>query len=47
VPFILALGLGVTAVLGGRSTYTDGFGLIGLASIGPVLSVMILGILYA
>ena len=47
VPFILSLGLGVTAVLGGRSTYTDGFGLIGLASIGPVLSVMILGILYA
>lgn len=47
VPFILSLGLGVTAVLGGRSTYTDGFGLIGLASIGPVLSVMILGILHA
>lgn len=47
VPFILALGLGVTAVLGGRSSYSDGFGLIGLASIGPVLSVMILGIIYS
>jgi len=47
VPFILALGLGVTAVLGGRSSYTDGFGLIGLASIGPVLSVMVLGIIYS
>ncbi|WP_291322824.1 DUF1538 domain-containing protein [Desulfonatronospira sp.] len=47
VPFILALGLGVTAVLGGRSSFNDGFGLIGLASIGPVLSVMILGILYS
>ncbi len=47
VPFILALGLGVTAVLGGRSSFRDGFGLIGLASIGPVLSVMILGIIYS
>jgi hypothetical protein len=47
VPFILALGLGVTAVLGGRSSFNDGFGLIGLASIGPVLGVMILGIIYS
>lgn len=47
VPFILALGLGVAAVLGGRSSMNDGFGLIGLASIGPVLSVMILGIIYS
>lgn len=47
VPFILALGLGVTAVLGGRSSINDGFGLIGLASIGPVLGVMILGIIYS
>jgi hypothetical protein len=47
VPFILALGLGVTAVLGGRSSFKDGFGLIGLASIGPVLSVMILGIIFS
>ncbi len=47
VPFILALGLGVTAVLGGRSSINDGFGLIGLASIGPVLGVMVLGIIYS
>ncbi|WP_045216047.1 DUF1538 domain-containing protein [Desulfonatronovibrio magnus] len=47
VPFILALGLGVAAVLGGRSSMNDGFGLIGLASIGPVLGVMILGIIYS
>ncbi len=47
VPFILALGLGVAAVLGGRSSLKDGFGLIGLASIGPVLGVMILGIIYS
>lgn len=46
VPFILALGLGVTSVLGGRSRASDGFGLIGLASIGPVLAVMILGVIF-
>ncbi len=46
VPFILALGVGATAVLGGKSTVSDTFGLIGLASIGPVLSVMILGVIF-
>lgn len=46
VPFILALGVGTTAVLGGKSTTADTFGLIGLASIGPVLGVMILGVLF-
>ncbi len=46
VPFILALGVGATSVLGGKSGVSDTFGLIGLASIGPVLSVMILGVIY-
>lgn len=45
VPFILALGIGVSSVLGGRSALTDGFGLIGLASIGPILGVMLLGVI--
>jgi hypothetical protein len=43
VPIILSLGLGFSSVLAGRSALTDGFGLIGLASIGPVIAVMILG----
>lgn len=46
VPFILALGLGTVAVMGGRTSFADGFGLVGLASIGPVISVMLLGLLY-
>ena len=46
VPFILAYGVGVAAVLGGRKSTDDGFGLVALASIGPVLAVLILGILY-
>lgn len=46
VPFILALGIGLSSVLGGRSSINDGFGIIGLASIGPVLAVMLLGVIY-
>ena len=46
VPFILALGVGATSVLGGKSEVSETFGLIGLASIGPVLGVMLLGVIY-
>ncbi len=46
VPFILALGIGATAVMGGKSSVAEAFGLIGLASIGPVISVMILGVIF-
>lgn len=42
VPFIMALGIGVAAVRAGGGQ-NDSFGLIGLASIGPVLAVLILG----
>lgn len=42
VPFILALGIGVAAVRA-RASSNDSFGLIGIASIGPILSVLILG----
>lgn len=43
VPFIMALGIGVAAVRAGGGQ-DDSFGLIGLASIGPVLAVLALGI---
>jgi hypothetical protein len=46
VPFILALGVGVASVLGGKSASTDGFGLVALASIGPILAVLLLGVFY-
>ncbi|TWT27376.1 DUF1538 domain-containing protein [Planomicrobium sp. CPCC 101110] len=47
VPFILALGVGVASVLrSSSSSDSEGFGLIGLASIGPILAVMILGVLF-
>lgn len=46
VPFILALGVGVASVLRGKSSSSDGFGLVALASIGPILAVMVLGVIY-
>ena len=46
VPFILSIGLGVTSVLPRRSEMGDTFGLMGLASLGPVLGVMLLGVLF-
>lgn len=46
VPFILALGVGVASVLGGNRTTADRFGLVALASIGPVLAVLLLGVIY-
>lgn len=46
VPFILALGMGVASVLRGKSASSDGFGLVALASIGPILAVLVLGVIY-
>ncbi|MBP2242185.1 protein-S-isoprenylcysteine O-methyltransferase Ste14 [Cytobacillus eiseniae] len=46
VPFILALGVGVASVLRGKAASSDGFGLVALASIGPVLAVLVLGVIY-
>lgn len=45
VPFILALGVGVASVRGGNSSRDDSFGLVALCSVGPVLTVLILGML--
>jgi len=45
VPIILALGLGFSSVIAGRSAISDGFGLIGLASVGPIIGVMTMGII--
>lgn len=46
VPFIIALGVGITSVLGGKSNLSDSFGFVGLAAIGPVIALMLLGVIY-
>lgn len=44
-PVLLALALGFTSVLAERSAVSDGFGLLGLASAGPIIVVLLIGIL--
>lgn len=44
-PVVLALALGLASVLRQRSAIDDGFGLLGLASVGPVIAVLLLGLL--
>ncbi|MDE6947217.1 MAG: DUF1538 domain-containing protein [Anaeroplasmataceae bacterium] len=44
VPFIMALGVGVAATIGGRNSSENSFGLIALCSVGPILAVFLLGI---
>lgn len=44
VPFIMALGVGISKVLGDRRSQENSFGLVALCSIGPVLAVLVLGI---
>lgn len=46
VPFIMALGIGIASVNGGENSKNDSFGLIGLCSIGPILSVLFLSLFY-
>lgn len=46
VPFIMALGVGVSAIRSDRHAADDSFGLVALCSIGPILAVMILGMIY-
>ena len=43
VPFIMALGVGIAATLGGKDVSENSFGLIAMCSVGPILAVMILG----
>ena len=44
VPFIMALGVGISYVLGDRRARENSFGLVSLCSVGPILAVLVLGI---
>ncbi|MDR2759263.1 MAG: DUF1538 domain-containing protein [Spirochaetaceae bacterium] len=46
VPFILAMGVGVASVRSDKNSQNDSFGLVSLCSVGPILSVLLLGIFY-
>jgi hypothetical protein len=46
-PVIIAVAIGVSSVLAGRSAVSDGFGLVGFASIGPIIAILLMGLLRA
>ena len=46
VPFIMALGVGIASIRNDKHAENDSFGLVALCSIGPILAVLVLGLLY-
>ena len=44
VPFLMALCVGISGVLGDRHSQDNSFGMVALCSIGPVLAVLLLGV---
>ncbi len=45
VPFILALGIGISTTFSKNKTNDDSLGIIGIASVGPIISVLLYGII--
>lgn len=46
VPFIMALGVGIAATIGGKNSSENSFGLVAMCSVGPILAVMVLSLIY-
>ena len=46
VPFIMALGVGVSSIRADKNAENDSFGLVALCSVGPILSVLVLGLVF-
>ncbi len=46
VPFIMAFGVGISAIRSDKHAANDSFGLVALCSIGPILAVLILSLIY-
>ena len=46
VPFIMALGIGLSSVARRNNQGSDSFGLVALCSVGPIFAVMLLGLIY-
>lgn len=45
VPFLIALGVGMASVLGGRTRLKAGFGILAVGSIGPIMAILLWGII--
>ena len=46
VPFIMALGVGVAGVIGGKDKRADSFGVVAICSVGPILFVLLLSVIF-
>ncbi len=46
VPFIMSLGVGVASIRSDKKGQDDSFGLVALSSVGPIIAVLILGIVF-
>ena len=46
VPFIMAFGIGIAAIRNDKHAEDDSFGLVSMCSIGPILAVLLLGMIY-
>ena len=46
VPFIMAFGVGISSIRSDKSAADDSLGLVALCSVGPIITVLLLGILY-
>jgi len=47
VPFVMALNVGIVSVLGVRDRVSASFGLLAMVFVGPILAVLLLGLLYS
>ena len=46
VPFIMSLGVGVASIRSDKKGQSDSFGLVALSSVGPIIAVLTLGIIF-
>ena len=46
VPFIMAMGVGIAAISANKGESGDSFGLMSLCSVGPIIAVLLLGLVY-
>lgn len=46
VPFIMSLGVGVASIRSDKSGQDDSFGLVALSSVGPIVAVLVLGVVF-
>ncbi len=47
VPFIMAMGVGMASVRGDKNAADDSFGLVALSSVGPIITVLLLGCFFS